>query len=165
MSARVLGIDIGNEGAVALVTAAGDLLEVVDMPVLRDGPKGRPNVSAALLAGIVINMKATTAYVEFVSARPGEGAVGAFAFGRSRGVIEGVCGAAGLPIAFLTPSHWKRLVGIAPGREGAKDAARSEAIRRWPAHAALFARVKDDGRAEAALIAVAGLVRQEGGRQ
>jgi crossover junction endodeoxyribonuclease RuvC len=164
MSGPVLGIDIGSQGAVALVTAAGDLLEVVDMPVLRDGPKGRPNVSAALLAGIIIKMQATMAYVEFVSARPGEGAVGAFAFGRSRGVIEGVCGAVGVPLSFLTPSHWKRLVGIGPGKEGAKDAARSEAIRRWPAHAALFARVKDDGRAEACLIAIAGLTRNGGGR-
>jgi len=66
---------------------------------------------------------------------PSEGAVGAFAFGRSRGVVEGVCG---------TLDH----------------AACSEAIRRWPHKAALFARVKDDGRAEAALIAVAGLARE-----
>ena len=60
----------------------------------------------------------------------------------------------------MTPPSWKRLVGIAPGKDGAKDAARSEAIRRWPAQAGLFARVKDDGRAEAALIALAGLVRK-----
>jgi crossover junction endodeoxyribonuclease RuvC len=40
-----------------------------------------------------------------------------------------------------------------------KDAARAEAIRRWPGQAQLFARVKDDGRAEAALIAIAGLAR------
>ena len=160
MTGPIIGIDIGSQGAIALLTPAGDLLEVVDMPILRDGPKGRPNVSAALLADIVVNMKAATAYVEFVAARPGEGAVGAFAFGRSRGVIEGVCGAAGVPLSFLTPAHWKRLVGIAPGKEGAKDAARSEAIRRWPGHAATFARVKDDGRAEAALIAVAGLMRK-----
>jgi crossover junction endodeoxyribonuclease RuvC len=160
MSGPVLGIDIGSQGAIALLTAAGDLVEVVDMPILRDGPKGRPNVSAALLADIIVKMRASTAYVEFVSARPGEGAVGAFAFGRSRGVIEGVCGAAGVPLSFLTPAHWKRLVGIAPGKEGTKDSARSEAIRRWPAHAALFGRVKDDGRAEAALIAVAGLTRK-----
>jgi crossover junction endodeoxyribonuclease RuvC len=52
-----------------------------------------------------------------------------------------------------------RVIGIAPGKERAKDRARSEAIRRWPGHAALFARVKDDGRAEAALIGVAGLLR------
>ena len=160
MSARVLGIDIGSQGAVALLTSAGELLEIADMPVLRDGPRGRPNVSAALLADIVLKMRAAMAYVEFVSARPGEGPTGAFAFGRSRGVIEGVCASAGLPVAFLTPAHWKRLVGIAPGKEGAKDAARSEAIRRWPVHAALFARVKDDGRAEAALIAIAGLMRK-----
>jgi crossover junction endodeoxyribonuclease RuvC len=60
-------------------------------------------------------------------------------------------------VAFLTPPTWKRAVGIAPGKDGAKDAARSEAIRRWPHQAEFFARVKDDGRAEAALIAVAGL--------
>lgn len=144
-----IGIDIGSKGAVALLTPAGDLLEGRrHMPTLRDGPKGRPNVSAALLADIVFRMKAATAYVEFVGARPGEGAVGAFAFGRSRGVIEGICGAAGVRLAFLTPACW-RTVGIPPGREGAKDAARSEAIRRWPGHAATFGRIKDDGRAEA----------------
>src|SRR3984957_4381461 len=114
------------------------------------------------LAEIVFKMQASMAYVEFVGARPGEGPIGAFAFGRSRGVIEGVCAAAGLPVAFLTPAHWKRLVGIPPGKEGAKDAARSEAIRRWPGHAATFARVKDDGRAEAALIAIAGMIRKGG---
>jgi hypothetical protein len=160
MTSPIIGIDIGSQGAVALLRPAGDLLEVVDMPILRDGPKGRPNVSAALLAQIVFKMQAAIAFVEFVGARPGEGPTGAFAFGRSRG--EGICAAAGLPVAFLTPAHWKRLVGIAPGKEGAKDAARSEAIRRWPGHAATFARVRDDGRAEAALIAVAGLMRKGG---
>ena len=60
----------------------------------------------------------------------------------------------------MTPPSWKRLVGIPPGRDGAKDAARSEAARRWPDKAGLFARVKDDGRAEAALIAVAALMRE-----
>ena len=116
MSARVLGIDIGSHGAIAMVTPTGDLDGVVDMPILRDGPKGRPNVSAALLADIVLRSHATMAYVEFVSARPGEGAAGAFAFGRSRGVIESV-------------------------------------------HAARFAHASNDGRAEACLIAVAGLMR------
>lgn len=36
----------------------------------------------------------------------------------------------------------------------------SEAVRRWPAKAGLFARVKDDGRAEAALIALSGMKRE-----
>jgi crossover junction endodeoxyribonuclease RuvC len=54
---------------------------------------------------------------------------------------------------------WKRIVGIPPGKEGAKDRARAEAIRRWPSKAALFARKRDDGRAEACLIGLAGLKR------
>ena len=41
------------------------------------------------------------------------------------------------------------------------DAARAKAIARWPAHANLFARVKDDGRAEAALIGLAGIMKEK----
>jgi crossover junction endodeoxyribonuclease RuvC len=113
-----------------------------------------------LLADLIANSHATKAFVEFVGARPGEGAVGAFAFGRSRGVVEGALAALGVSASLLTPPSWKRAVGLPAGRDGAKDAARSEAIRRWPAKAALFARVKDDGRAEAALIGLAGLKRE-----
>jgi len=65
-------------------------------------------------------------------------------------------------VAFITPPTWKRAVGIPPGKDGAKDAARSEAIRRWPDRAGLFARVKDDGRAEAALIGLCGLQLKAG---
>jgi crossover junction endodeoxyribonuclease RuvC len=130
------------------------------MPVLADGPEGRRTVNGPLLAEIVFRSHAAKAFIEFVGARPGEGAVGAFAFGRSRGIVEGVLAAAGIPATFIAPAAWKRAVGIPPGREGAKDAARAEALRRWPSHAALFARVKDDGRAEAALIGVAGMIRE-----
>ena len=78
----VLGIDPGISGALAVVTTAGDLVDVFDMPILRYGAKGRSTVNAPLLAAIIRETGATTALVEFVGARPGEGAVGAFAFGR-----------------------------------------------------------------------------------
>lgn len=159
---NIIGVDIGSKGALALISPAGALLEVADMPVLADGPKNRPAVNAPLLAEIIWKWQAGAASIEYVGARPGEGAVGAFAFGRSRGVVEGVLGACGVPAALITPPVWKRAVGIPPGRDGAKDAARSEAIRRWPSHASQFARVRDDGRAESALIAVAGLLRKGG---
>jgi len=156
----IIGIDIGTKGALALVSPAGELLDIADMPVLADGPKGRPAVNAPLLAELVYRWHASRAFVEYVGARPGEGAVGAFAFGRSRGIVEGVLGACGVTAAHIAPASWKRAIGIPPGKDGAKDAARSEAIRRWPDKAALFARVKDDGRAEAALIAVAGIAKK-----
>jgi crossover junction endodeoxyribonuclease RuvC len=155
----ILGVDIGSTGALALLTPEGDLVEVAEMPTLRDGPKGRPNVNGPLLADLVYRWKATCAFIEFVGARPGEGAVGAFAFGRSRGVVEGVLAGCGVPAQFITPPVWKRAVGVPPGKDGAKDAARSIAIQRWPSKAGLFARVKDAAAAEAALIAVAGITR------
>jgi len=158
MSGPVCGIDIGARGAMALLDPDGGLIEVFDMPVLADGPKGCLAVNAVLLADLVRRWASALAFVEYVGARPGEGPSGAFAFGRCRGVVEGVAGALGVPTRFLTPPVWKRAVGIAPGKD-MKDAARSEAIRRWPAHAARFARVKDDGRAEAGLVGLAGLLR------
>jgi hypothetical protein len=103
----ILGIDIGVQGAVAVLDQAGALVEVHDMPTLQDGPKGGRAVNAPLLASIIFKSHATAAFVECLTLK-------------------------------------------------SKDAARSEAIRRWPDHAALFARVKDDGRAESALIGVAG---------
>jgi hypothetical protein len=98
----VLGVDIGARGALALVDAeTGELIEVHDMPVLADGPKGRAAVNAALLAELVYRLHAGHAFVEAVGARPGEGAVGAFAFCRCRGVVEGVLGGAGVPATHI----------------------------------------------------------------
>jgi crossover junction endodeoxyribonuclease RuvC len=158
-STIILGIDIGLCGGIATLTSDGDLIDCEDMPCLRDGPHGRPTVNAPLLARIIAVSSASHAYVELINARPGEGPVGAFSFGRSRGCIEGVLGAREVPMTLIMPQVWKREVGIPPGAAGAKNAARAEAIRRWPSKAYMFARARDDGRAEAALIAVAGLQR------
>lgn len=155
----IFGIDIGAQGAIAILDQSGALVEIHDMPVLKDGPAGRRAVNAPLLAAIIFKFHADHAFVEGVNARPGEGPIGAFAFGRSRGVIEGVRAAAGVSATFMTPPTWKRAVGLTLA---SKDASRAEAIRRWPNHAELFARVKDDGRAEACLIAAAGLLRKGG---
>ncbi len=160
MADIVLGIDPGVRGAIAVLNINGDLLSIEDMPALPDGAKGRYAVNAPLLASAVYKSHAKLAFCELVAARPGEGVVGAFGFGRSRGVIEGVLAAAGIPVVMLTPPSWKRLVGIQAGTAAPKHAARIEAIRRWPGKADLFARIKDDGRAEAALIGVAGISRE-----
>jgi len=167
MSAPIfLAIDIGLTGAIARLDADKRLINVEDLPVLPDGPATRRTINGPLLAELVFKSHAIRAFVETVGPRPGEGVVGAFAFGRSRGIIEGVLAAADVPIVWIAPAQWKRAVGIPPGQNGAKDAARSKAIAIWPSEAAHFARVKDHGRAEACLIGVAGLLleaRREGG--
>jgi crossover junction endodeoxyribonuclease RuvC len=152
-----IGIDPGNEGALALVSKDGDLHEIFDMPCIADGVKGRKTINAVLLATIIRRWAPTGAYVELIGARPTDAKVAAFAFGRCRGAIEGVCGALNVPVVMLTVPSWRRAVGLPAG--ATKDMARGEAIRRWPEMASYFARVKDDGRAESALIAVAGILR------
>ncbi len=158
--AGVIRIDPGIDGALALLSTQGGLIDVAAMPVLPDGSGGRAAVNAPLLAELLARWYATTVIREYVSARPTDGYTAAFSFGRCRGLIEGTCAAFGLPIAFVTAPQWRRLVGLTAGRDGTKDAARSEAIRRWRDKAGLFARVKDDGRAEAALIGLVGLLQE-----
>jgi hypothetical protein len=58
---------------IAVLSPSGELVSVHEMPVLADGPGGRRTVNAPLLASIVFESHATRAFVEHVSARPGEG--------------------------------------------------------------------------------------------
>lgn len=58
MSAVILGIDIGVQGAIALLNADGSLVSAEDMPVLQDGPKGRRAVNAPLLSSIIFKSHA-----------------------------------------------------------------------------------------------------------
>lgn len=155
---RILGVDLGATGAVALSSPAHDLLDLVDVPTLDDGPAGRRRINAPLLASVIDRLSPARAYAEFIGPMPHDGHVGAFAFGRARGVLEGVLAAQGVLLAWITVPSWRRAVGLPGG--ATKDQARSAAISRWPTRADLFARKRDDGRAEAALVAVAGLTRE-----
>ena len=97
------------------------------------------------------------AFMELVSAMPGQGVSSSFNFGRSRGVVEGILASYHIPVSFITPAIWKKLIGIPAG--SSKDVSRSRAIARWPTQADAFKLKKWEGRAEAALIGVAGLIR------
>lgn len=142
----ILGCDPGATGALARLTDGGDLLAVADVPIVE--VRGRKRVSAPGLAALLREWAPRLAVIEQVGTRPGEGAVGAFAFGYSAGLIEGACAMAGIPVVFVQPAVWKRGMKVTAD----KGSSRLMAQRLWPAHAALFARVKDDGRAESALI-------------
>lgn len=93
----------------------------------------------------------TGIWVERVSSMPGQGISSAFAFGKSTGAIIGAAAAQFWPIHEIAPATWKRAVGIKSG--SGKDASRALATHLFPTYSALFARKKDDGRAEAALLA------------
>jgi crossover junction endodeoxyribonuclease RuvC len=100
------------------------------------------------------NVFGTRAVVELVNAMPGQGVTSMFAFGHAFGLACGVLAGMGIPCELITPAKWKRDLKVNPG----KDGSRLMAMTLWPEHAGEFKRVKDDGRAEAALIAKWGTV-------
>jgi hypothetical protein len=145
----IVGIDPGKTGAIALVTDTGELFDVIDMP--NTGPVG---VGAALRkynpgTYNTANHFKRLAVVEAVHAMPKQGVTSSFNFGVGYGAILGGLGALGIPVTLISASKWKRDMGLTSD----KNLSRRRAVERWPADAARFARVKDDGRAEAALIA------------
>jgi crossover junction endodeoxyribonuclease RuvC len=145
----VLSIDPGLSGAIA-VFIDDVLIDVVDMPtheLTRNG-KAKRQISASGLAAIFRDYKPEHVIVEKVSAMPGQGVTSMFSFGRSFGLIEGIVGAFEIPATYVMPSVWTK--GI--GRGAGKDASRARACELYPVWEKSFARVKDDGRADAVLI-------------
>jgi crossover junction endodeoxyribonuclease RuvC len=140
----ILGVDPGLTGGIALVTLDGNLQWAEDMPVVDK------DVSATLLFQRLNGLYIKTAVVERVSSMPGQGVSSVFKFGKGLGQVLGVLCAMEIPIADPTPSQWKREMSLSKD----KDLSREVAIKLWPKHAQLFKRKMDNGRAEAALIAL-----------
>ena len=69
MTGLILGIDPGNSGALALLSVDGRLVDLVDMPCVADGVKGRQTVNPALLAAIIRRWSPSTAFCEYVGAK------------------------------------------------------------------------------------------------
>lgn len=145
------GIDPGLAGAVGIIDAEGGFLAVYDMPVLPT-TTGRRHIDAAALADILRQHAPVFTMVERVGARPGEGPTGAFSFGHSFGTITGVLAALGLAHDLVQPAAWKRKAGIPAGADKAASVAVCKRV--LPGAAAHLTRVKDDGRAEALLLAL-----------
>lgn len=151
----ILGIDPGLSGALALLSPEGNVLAIEDMPTIEvviNGKKRR-NMPPVALANIIRILAPQKAFLENVGVRPGEGAVGAFSFGRNLGQIEGVLAALQIPTTLVHPATWKRRMNIPADKGGA----RMKAMALFPDKVDLFKRVKDDGRAESVLLAYYGL--------
>ena len=143
----IVGFDPGLSGAAAVIDHDGDLVAVFDLPVMGDGKAAR--IDANLLARLIGEFAPAKAVVEQVGSMPKQGVASTFAFGRAVGVLAGVLGALSVPTAYVPPGTWKRSYRLSASKEDA----RRRAIELWPRQAHLFARKKDHGRAEAALIA------------
>jgi|SRR5262252_4322118 len=147
---RVLGVDPGATGALALYDADIRAAAIYDMPFQTIAK--RKQVSEALLASILHDFAPDCAYIERVHAMPKQGVTSSFSFGLAYGLVRGVLACMEVPVHLITPQEWKRHFRLSSD----KNEARAIAARLLPINAPAFARVKDDGRAEAALLALFG---------
>ena len=150
MTRWTLGIDPGKNGAAVLLNDYGQIGHCWDTPTLQAA--GKTVYNTADMCGIIYIARRAGAdiAIERVHAMPGQGVTSTFSFGEGFGLWLGMIAMAELPLTYVTPQAWQKtqLAGMPKG----KGSARLRAKQLWPA-CTLFDRVKDDGRADAALIA------------
>jgi crossover junction endodeoxyribonuclease RuvC len=154
----VAGIDPGVTGSIALYDIERKaLLCFLDIPV--DTIKvGRTEKKRVNIAGLVDVCREVAVFypelvvIEDVGGLPGQSAPAAFSFGFTTGALHAAIAAQKLPIHAVPPARWKRALNV----PASKDGARHIASRLFPAAASQLSRVKDDGKAEALLMALYG---------
>jgi crossover junction endodeoxyribonuclease RuvC len=144
----VIGIDPGLDGAItAIDNATGNPIWIEPMPTTGDG-KDRL-VSAAHLADLLEPELIVTCCIETASTRPGLAAQSVLKTGTGYGILIGVCAALRIPTIYVSPQRWKKDLAVPAD----KAIARRLATERFPAWSSSFKLVKDDGKAESALVA------------
>ncbi len=179
-----LGIDPGVNGAVAFYEIETKKLEIFDMPTIKIevGKKKRKQIDSQELVKKIKNLKKIDCVIiEKVNAYPQQGVVSVFNFGYSYGLIIGILTSLSIPINYVLPKKWKEDIDLetkkiskkrpltnktdfknwdkirSKSKIKNKEFSRIRAMKEFPKYKDYFLRKKDDGRAEAALIALWGV--------
>ena len=142
----ILGIDPGKSGAFALLDTDDMRVETFDMP-------GTLEEKLALIADIG---KVKCAWLERPFFPRMIGIKNAVTIAVAYGELKACLFFAGVPTFEVDPSAWKKTMRLSTD----KNASRALASQYFPDCSDQWARVKDDGRAEAALIALYGKGKQ-----
>ena len=148
-----IGIDPGFTGAVAFYWPQENHIQCFDMPVYKNA-KGKTELNLYELHEIIKpeDDEQHIAVIEQVAAMRGQGVSSMFRFGQSYGATQMAVASHKVPMHLVTPAKWKTFLGLSRD----KGVSRSLASQRFPKQASMFSRAKDDGRAEAALLALYG---------
>lgn len=154
-----IGVDPGLEGAIAVISA--DQALVFDMPKVESTsrtPRGNARYEIDVEAAVEriehalasADGGAVAAAVEATWAAKGQAGASLASAARNAALIEGIIAAHHVRCARPMASTWKRAAGLL---HKDKDDARALAAEHFPQFAPMLKRKKDDGRAEALLIA------------
>lgn len=156
----LVGVDPGINGAAAAFFRADHegpefVADVIDMPTLDDGKRREINVRQ--LAEWIRKMQPARAFVENVQPMMGKGrdsqammGAASFRFGLVVGQIRATLTCCDVPISLIHPQVWKRYYDL---RGSDKEQSRQMALQLHPEAVHWLKRKKDDGRAEAILLA------------
>lgn len=142
----ILGIDPGKSGAFALLDCDEMGVATYDMPGTLDEK----------LALIVDIGKVKCAWLERPFYPRAIGIRNVVTISQAYGELKACLFFAGIPTFEVDPSAWKKTMRLSTD----KNASRALASQYFPDSSDQWARVKDDGRAEAALIALYGKGKQ-----
>ena len=128
-------------------------IQVFDTPtMLVAGEKNKRRYNTAAMAALLKPYCSDVLVIlENVHSMPKQGVASSFSFGQGLGMWQGIIAAFGLPLEMPSPQRWKKEMLADQGKD--KDASRFRAIQLFPSLADQLSRVKDDGRAEAILMA------------
>lgn len=144
---NIVAIDPGLSGAVAfLYPETASRVSVHDMPTVNG------EVDPFALSTLIQQYGPSHAIIEQVGPMPRDGVRQAWRFSAAYTTARNVVALLKIPVKFVTPATWKKSMHLPGGPEG-KEASRAKALQCFPACANSFARKKDHGRAEAALLA------------
>ncbi len=150
----IAGIDPGKTGALSILYPDDSVL-VFDVPMIKARAKPVPAWSTwrSQWAEALTWHEPGLIVIENIAARPGQGVTSMFTFGRTLGFAHALAAMTNARIEFVTPSAWKGKLGLLNSDKGAS---REKMRTLFPRTAHHVERVKDDGRAEATLLAYYG---------
>ena len=148
-SIRILGVDPGQAGGLAIIQA-GRLVKGTRMPIVKIRGKAQVDARAVVRWWDDCLVPFDVAVIEAVHAMPRQGVSSSFQFGRMLGGIEALVYSTGARVEYVTPAAWKKAMGLSTDKQASIDAAK---IQFGSAADWMITRKADDGIAEAALIA------------
>ncbi len=164
---NIIGVDPGASGALALLDwrdgYPGRVIEVVDTPTKR--LKKGTWLDERALYDILTNQwgeyENLVAFIEQVNAHATPSSSAAFSFGGYFHSVRTLLGVCGVPYELITPGEWKKVMKVQGKGPKGKELSINKAKQLFPTAEKTFLKSKD-GRADAALIAVAGGIRYNG---
>lgn len=153
---RVIGIDPGINGCIALIDTETNISQWWDMPRLDK------TIDCNELVRLLEEEigKVDMFVIEHVWALPGQSSSAGFAFGKNIGVVHMLAAMAKCRFELVTPIKWKKHFGVngikGEDKKRLKEKAILKAKQRFPEHADKLLKSKD-GRSEALLIAEYGV--------